>query len=99
MKKIICSLIFIAALSLSFGQTTFEPKTLISTTGSFPYRVNSGFINDDEYPDFVVATFGGGNIELYLNDYPLNNFLSFQPKVATTKSGYSSSLMNPELTL
>ena len=82
MKKITCTLFFCFVFLTSFGQTVFGSKTVIGSTGSGPYRIDSEFIDDDEYPDFVVASFDGGTIELYLNDGTGN----FNPRVDITNS-------------
>lgn len=81
MKKITLLLLCFTTAYLT-SQTEFGAKSLISGTGSQPYRVDSGFIDEDEYPDFVVGTFGGSTIEVFLND----GMGGFEPKTLVTNS-------------
>ncbi|WP_115461858.1 FG-GAP repeat domain-containing protein [Winogradskyella aurantiaca] len=81
MKKITLLLLCFTTTYLT-SQTEFGAKSLISGTGTQPYRIDSGFIDEDEYPDFVVGTFGSSTIEVFLND----GIGGFEPKTLVTNS-------------
>jgi len=57
------------SLSILFNNgTTFDPKVEYPTNVVYPYSVTTADLNNDKYPDWVIANFFSQNIKVFMND-------------------------------
>jgi gliding motility-associated-like protein len=53
---------------LTNNGTSFNPKVEYPTNDSYPYSVTTADLNNDKYPDWVVANFFSLTVRVFIND-------------------------------
>jgi len=83
MKKLLLTLMALCLCVLISHAQLFSSKKSVSATGNSPFVIESGNLNNDDYPDILVGTLGG-TVEWYKNNG--NNTFTKQTNISSTLS-------------